>query len=581
MRTKWMLAGLGLSCVFSAHAAVTIDQMAVQQIPGEKTVRIEYDVGSDLTNQVSVILRVLDATTELSVSSVSGDIGSAVETGAGKVILWDSGADWDGGAAENLEFWLIGTDTSISPVQAAVVVAPGTLSGTDPDYGAFALALETGLYVDAGEVTKESWDAVYNWALSNGYDFLNSGLAISNNHPVTTVSWYDCVKWCNARSEMEGVVPCYQSNGSVYRSGQLIPVLNTEADGYRLPTSDEWEYIARAGTASRYPFGNSISHEDANYYSAAGLGYDVSVSRGYHPDTGDNWPATLPVASFSPNAYGLFDTVGSVWEWCWDADETYRIFRGGSWMHGADQARSGNTFSDLPENSWTYVGFRTVRSAGGGAGAAVAAVDARDYTLEVISQAGSPVPAVGVHTYAWGSSVACTVAAESVEGGSVYLNRGWRGTGSISSLGSTTTTGMIALTNLNSSIEWRWLADNDYDDLPNEWELTYYGSVTGAVASADTDGDGYSSADELYLGTDPTDPQSHLNLMINSASSVSCFTASGRTYFLEYKDALDASGWTALGQYEGTGEIEQYNVGDSTDERFFRVKVELQPGVDL
>lgn len=77
-------------------------------------------------------------------------------------------------------------------------------------------------YMDKCEVSKQLWDDVYLWAILNGYDFDHDGSANSPTHPVQNVNWYDCVKWCNARSEMEGLTPCYCQNRkktTVYRTG--------------------------------------------------------------------------------------------------------------------------------------------------------------------------------------------------------------------------------------------------------------------------------------------------------------------------------------------------------------------------
>jgi len=68
-------------------------------------------------------------------------------------------------------------------------------------------------YMGETEVTKTQWDAVHGWAVTNGYAFENAGLGKAASHPVHTVNWYDCVKWANARSEMEGLTACYAVNG--------------------------------------------------------------------------------------------------------------------------------------------------------------------------------------------------------------------------------------------------------------------------------------------------------------------------------------------------------------------------------
>ena len=79
-------------------------------------------------------------------------------------------------------------------------------------------------YMDRYEVTKALWDEVYSWAITHGYSFDNAGLGKASTHPVQTVSWYDSVKWCNARSEKEGRTPAYYTSTAqttVYRTGQV------------------------------------------------------------------------------------------------------------------------------------------------------------------------------------------------------------------------------------------------------------------------------------------------------------------------------------------------------------------------
>jgi formylglycine-generating enzyme required for sulfatase activity len=249
---------------------------------------------------------------------------------------------------------------------ATIVLIPaGTNSGTDPDFGVYSLTNALAFYMDATEVTKARWDEVYTWALANGYGFDNAGSGKAANHPVQTVNWYDCAKWCNARSQKEGRTPCYTVGGNVYKTGQSAPDCNFAANGYRLPRNTEWEYAARGGASGRrFPWSDTdtIQHSRANYRSSSSYSYDTSPTRGYHPTYSTNSvPYTSPTGSFAANGYGLYDMAGNVWEWCWDTSGSSRYLRGGSWNYYANDARCGHLLGlASPELSYDFLGFRAV-----------------------------------------------------------------------------------------------------------------------------------------------------------------------------------------------------------------------------
>ena len=224
-------------------------------------------------------------------------------------------------------------------------------------------------YLDQYEVTQALWDEVHQWAITNGYGFIQSAFALGTNYPIRSVSWYDMAKWCNARSEKEGVVPAYYTDAAqttVYRDG-WVDLQNGWVKwnaGYRLPTNAEWEKAARGGLeGKRYPWGDTIEQSLANY---EGL-WDYSMT---------------PVGSFAPNGYGLYDIAGNIWEWCWDWYEPYassdpqidprgpnnpsgakngRVMRGGSWYSLSFYLRCAYHGENAPSGGNVNFGFRAAR----------------------------------------------------------------------------------------------------------------------------------------------------------------------------------------------------------------------------
>ena len=192
-------------------------------------------------------------------------------------------------------------------------------------------------YMDVHEVTVDQFKQFVNQS-GYDYDLWNAVAKYSpgDDYPMVYVNWYDAVAYC-------------------------------EWAGKRLPTEAEWEYAARGGLiGKRYPWGDEIIHDDANYRGTGGK---------------DQWDeTTAPVGSFRPNGYGLHDMAGNVWEWCadWYDSDYYsksplrnpqgpssgnrRVLRGGSWGSSSLSLRAASRFVRDPSGTFTFNGFRCVVS---------------------------------------------------------------------------------------------------------------------------------------------------------------------------------------------------------------------------
>jgi formylglycine-generating enzyme required for sulfatase activity len=196
-----------------------------------------------------------------------------------------------------------------------ITVQGGTLPQSSELAGTAVAAFQIGKY----EVRSDEWQSVVNYALSRGYSF--EGMAevgIRGDYPVHSVGWFDALKWCNAKSEMENLTPVYRVASSVYKTGEVVPQIDTAANGYRLPTEAEWEWAARGGALSQ--------------------GYLYSGSN--NPDLvawheGNSGGSYQPVGLKNPNELGVHDMTGNLNEWCWDPlpNSFRRVVRGGDFLN--------------------------------------------------------------------------------------------------------------------------------------------------------------------------------------------------------------------------------------------------------
>jgi formylglycine-generating enzyme required for sulfatase activity len=253
--------------------------------------------------------------------------------------------------------------------------------GTLPDASDLAGKSVKSFYIGRTEVTWLEWKKVRSWAADHGYDIGNVGEGSRNDHPVRDVSWYDCVKWCNAKSEMEGLEPVYEVKGTVYRNKEYSEGSNTitqrvSANGYRLPSEVEWEWAARGGVKSRnYKYSGSDDLNAVGWFrgNSKGAAVDLgSVALKKYADFFKEWTAeqkaqlvgcgTFPVAEKGKNELDLRDMSGNVWEWCWDLNGPFRRFRGGSWNGSAVSCAVSCRSYSTPDYRFAHFGLRLARS---------------------------------------------------------------------------------------------------------------------------------------------------------------------------------------------------------------------------
>lgn len=368
-----------------SFALPSVMNVRAQQRPDRSgLVDIYYDLsGSDSPSTIALRLSFDGGATWASAPSrefLSGSVGLGVRNGTDHHVVWDAGTDRPGEKWNHFKTRVIATDGAPVPAERTILLPgdvplevtliPATtlLIGSPIDERGHMseegpqteVVLTQSCHIGLFEVTQRQWLALMTeWPNEELYP--NDDFGFGDHYPMYYVSWKEAYHFVSALNDH-------------------IAATNQGAANFRLPTEAEWEHACRAGTTTRFHFGDSLTVED--------VCQDDEIRSQYMWFCG-NATKMQPVGQKLPNDFGLFDMHGNVWEWChnqmdWSYDgllpggtlidpegpfdQEERMVRGGSWSRWATECRSAYRYTDYPDYFRSDLGFRVAATASAGIG---------------------------------------------------------------------------------------------------------------------------------------------------------------------------------------------------------------------
>ena len=288
-------------------------------------------------------------------------------------VAWASGRD--GGQHLTLDLGGgVTMELALIPAGTFIMGSPATEEGRDDNETQHEVTISKPFYIGIHEVTQAQWKTVLG---TDPSEFKGA------DRPVEQVSWYDALEFCNSLTELVGkkhpelkLKPYYTI--TVHRrdeEGQIVIAEVREHPrnrGFRLPTEAQWEYACRAGTTG--PIAGTGRLDDMGWYAQNATRRLSAFWAIFRLDVVLRDDGTRRVGTKWPNAWGLYDMHGNVWEWCSDwhgaypkcsvtdptgaPSDTSRVLRGGGWFRSPDDCRSANRLGTEPDDRLNSLGFR-------------------------------------------------------------------------------------------------------------------------------------------------------------------------------------------------------------------------------